>query len=107
MSATTTSSIAGRCSTCAGAGEPVTVALINGQIDVHDRRNGELIAHPAPGERVALNLGSAARLPGDAQTAVAWRDGRLVLEDCPLSVALVSPNRVRRGSECAIRLSGG
>lgn len=69
-------------------GEPVSVALVNGQIDIHDRSSGKLIARPAPGERVALGVGGAARLSGNAQTAVAWRDGRVVLEDCPLSVAL-------------------
>lgn len=93
--------------------EPVSVALVNGQIDIHDRSNGKVIARPAAGERVALGVGGATRMLGDAQTAVTWRDGRVVLEDCPLSVALArfaeqgAPRvRVRDAAVGRLKVSG-
>ncbi|WP_135965415.1 FecR family protein [Sphingomonas gei] len=67
---------------------PVTVVLVEGRIDITNRRNGKLVASPLPGERVALGGTGAVRAAVDAQAAIAWHDGRVILDDCPLSAAL-------------------
>ncbi|NKJ42262.1 FecR domain-containing protein [Novosphingobium sp. SG720] len=61
------------------------VILARGAIDIEDSRNGTLIATPRPGQQVSLAGDTATIAPVDADAALAWREGRLVVEDQPLA----------------------
>jgi transmembrane sensor len=93
--------------------DPVSIMLAEGRIEVRDRATGKMLAVPAPGERVTIQGGIASTDRVNAEAALAWRDGRLVFDDCPLSTALAEfaeqggPSVVLRGAGLErIRISG-
>lgn len=61
------------------------VILARGAIDIEDSRSGAMIASPHPGQQVALAGDTATISDVDATAALAWREGRLVVQDQPLS----------------------
>jgi ferric-dicitrate binding protein FerR (iron transport regulator) len=61
------------------------VILARGAIDIEDSHSGAVIASPHPGQQVALAGDTATISDVDATAALAWREGRLVVQDQPLS----------------------
>jgi hypothetical protein len=64
------------------------VILARGAIDIEDSRSGAVIASPHPGQQVSLAGDTATISDVDATAALAWRDGRLVVQDQPLSAVM-------------------
>lgn len=65
------------------------VVLIEGLVDLHDPRTRDFKAHMTPGQLALINTGGGLRLSrADLAREAAWRDGRMVLDDTPLSQAL-------------------
>lgn len=69
----------------AQVGARVDVVLARGAIEVKDRGTGAVLATPSPGQKVAVANGRTTLSAVDPDAAMAWRQGRIVAEDMPLS----------------------
>lgn len=69
-------------------GPRVSVTLESGSIDVRDAKTGAVIAAPVPGQRVDVTPAGAQIVAVDVAQELAWRDGRLIVRDQPLSAVL-------------------
>ena len=66
-------------------GAQVDIILARGAVEVQDRNTGAVLATPSPGQKVVVANGRAALSSVDPDAAMAWREGRIIAEDMPLS----------------------
>lgn len=86
----------------ARAGAQVDVVLARGAVEVKDRGTGAVLATPSPGQKVAVAHGRTTLSTVDPDAAMAWREGRIVAEDMPLS-AVAARFEALGGPHIAIR----
>jgi transmembrane sensor len=69
--------------------DAVRVILLQGKVELHDRASGRLRASLAPGQQATFGPDGRLELArADMLTALAWREGQLILNDATLAEAL-------------------
>lgn len=83
-------------------GAQVDVILARGAVEVQDRGSGTVLATPSPGQKVVVANGRTTLSSVDPDAAMAWREGRIIADDMPLS-AIAARFEALGGPHIAIR----
>jgi transmembrane sensor len=83
-------------------GSAVRVVLMQGKVELHEQGTGRLRARLSPGQQALIDEGGQVALAkADLFTALAWREGQLVLNDTSVADALAE-FRLRSPVEIAL-----